>query len=142
MSTLLLRFYILIYVCVSPLSLLPTHPASSPPSQGVDNSRRLTGDHETAHIDQFFWGVAHRGASIRIPRGVAQGTEHPQSSTTPLLVTPRGSWRLCITTDIFAELAPCISYIQYESKKVNGLLTVLQRKYCTLRNRSVPFPYL
>ncbi|CAI8028781.1 Glutamine synthetase [Geodia barretti] len=43
------------------------------PSGGVDNSRRLTGLHETAHIDQFFWGVAHRGASIRIPRGVAQG---------------------------------------------------------------------
>ena len=44
--------------------------------QGVDNGRRLTGLHETAHIDEFFWGVAHRGASIRIPRGVAEGTEY------------------------------------------------------------------
>ena len=41
----------------------------------MDNSRRLTGLHETAHIDEFFWGVAHRGASIRIPRGVAEGRE-------------------------------------------------------------------
>lgn len=41
--------------------------------QGVDNKRRLTGLHETAPIDQFFWGVAHRGASVRIPRGVSQG---------------------------------------------------------------------
>ena len=54
-------------------SLLFSSLPSSYPTQGVDNSRRLIGLHETAHIDQFFWGVAHRGASIRIPRGVAQG---------------------------------------------------------------------
>ena len=57
----------------SPIFLSPPSLPSSSPTQGVDNSRRLTGLHETAHIDQFFWGVAHRGASIRIPRGVAQG---------------------------------------------------------------------
>ena len=55
------------------LSPPPSPLPSSSPTKGVDNSRRLTGLHETAHIDQFFWGVAHRGASIRIPRGVAQG---------------------------------------------------------------------
>ncbi|MDP1574389.1 MAG: glutamine synthetase beta-grasp domain-containing protein [Coxiellaceae bacterium] len=32
---------------------------------------RLTGRHETARYDQFSAGVGHRGASIRIPRGVA-----------------------------------------------------------------------
>jgi len=35
---------------------------------GVGNERRLTGAHETAPITKFSYGVAHRGASIRIPR--------------------------------------------------------------------------
>jgi len=35
---------------------------------GEDNKRRLTGAHETAAIDQFSYGVANRGCSIRIPR--------------------------------------------------------------------------
>ena len=33
---------------------------------------RLTGEHETCSIDTFRSGVAHRGASIRIPQSVAQ----------------------------------------------------------------------
>lgn len=37
---------------------------------GVGNDRRLTGAHETAPIDKFSYGVAHRGASVRIPRQV------------------------------------------------------------------------
>ena len=35
---------------------------------GQGNERRLTGRHETASIDVFTYGVADRGASIRIPR--------------------------------------------------------------------------
>lgn len=35
---------------------------------GVGNDRRLTGAHETAHIGKFSYGVANRGASVRIPR--------------------------------------------------------------------------
>jgi glutamine synthetase len=35
---------------------------------GTGNERRLTGAHETAPIDKFSYGVAHRGASVRIPR--------------------------------------------------------------------------
>jgi glutamine synthetase len=34
---------------------------------GPDNHMRLTGKHETASIDTFSWGVADRGASIRVP---------------------------------------------------------------------------
>lgn len=34
---------------------------------GKDNAKRLTGQHETQSIDTFSWGVADRGASIRIP---------------------------------------------------------------------------
>jgi glutamine synthetase len=38
---------------------------------GEDNEKRLTGRHETGAIDQFTYGVADRGSSIRIPREVA-----------------------------------------------------------------------
>ena len=34
---------------------------------GPDNDKRLTGKHETASIHTFSYGVADRGASIRIP---------------------------------------------------------------------------
>jgi glutamine synthetase len=41
---------------------------------GPDNHLRLTGLHETAAIDEFTYGVANRGASIRIPHSfVANG---------------------------------------------------------------------
>lgn len=36
-------------------------------SYGENNDKRLTGDHETQHIDTFSWGVGDRGASIRVP---------------------------------------------------------------------------
>jgi hypothetical protein len=36
---------------------------------GPDNHLRLTGLHETQAIDTFSWGVADRGASIRVPHG-------------------------------------------------------------------------
>jgi glutamine synthetase len=35
---------------------------------GEDNTLRLTGRHETGSIDTFTYGVANRGASVRIPR--------------------------------------------------------------------------
>jgi glutamine synthetase len=41
------------------------------PHGGKDNERRLTGLHETSSIHDFNAGVANRGASIRIPRGVS-----------------------------------------------------------------------
>ncbi|KAK6627150.1 hypothetical protein RUM44_009627 [Polyplax serrata] len=41
------------------------------PKQGKDNERRLTGKFETSSIHDFSAGVANRGASVRIPRGVA-----------------------------------------------------------------------
>lgn len=41
------------------------------PKGGEDNMRRLVGRLETSSIDKFSWGVADRGSSVRIPRGVA-----------------------------------------------------------------------
>ena len=34
---------------------------------GSDNHLRLTGLHETQHIDEFTWGDSDRGASVRVP---------------------------------------------------------------------------
>ncbi|MEM1082777.1 MAG: glutamine synthetase beta-grasp domain-containing protein [Verrucomicrobiota bacterium] len=39
---------------------------------GPDNHMRLTGLHETQSIDQFSWGIADRGASIRVPHSFAK----------------------------------------------------------------------
>lgn len=39
---------------------------------GHDNDKRLTGKHETQHIGTYSYGVSDRGASIRIPLGVAK----------------------------------------------------------------------
>uniref|UniRef100_A0A0K8TNN1 Glutamine synthetase n=1 Tax=Tabanus bromius TaxID=304241 RepID=A0A0K8TNN1_TABBR len=41
------------------------------PHEGRDNVRRLVGKLETSSIEEFSWGVANRGVSVRIPRGVA-----------------------------------------------------------------------
>ncbi len=38
---------------------------------GPDNDQRLTGLHETQSIDKFSWGIADRGASIRVPHSFA-----------------------------------------------------------------------
>eukprot|EP01002_Notosolenus_urceolatus_P000023 NODE_1006_length_1622_cov_3743.706929_g831_i0.p2 GENE.NODE_1006_length_1622_cov_3743.706929_g831_i0~~NODE_1006_length_1622_cov_3743.706929_g831_i0.p2 ORF type:complete len:385 (+),score=114.86 NODE_1006_length_1622_cov_3743.706929_g831_i0:135-1157(+) len=35
---------------------------------GEGNEKRLTGKHETASMDKFSWGVANRGASVRVGR--------------------------------------------------------------------------
>jgi glutamine synthetase len=39
---------------------------------GEGNERRLTGKHETQSIEKFSWGVANRGASIRVGNETAQ----------------------------------------------------------------------
>lgn len=39
---------------------------------GEGNDQRLTGQHETAPITEFRWGVADRGASCRVGSGVAK----------------------------------------------------------------------
>ena len=39
---------------------------------GSGNHERLTGKHETQHIETFSYGVSDRGASIRIPIGTVR----------------------------------------------------------------------
>ena len=40
---------------------------------GPDNDKRLTGKHETAPWNKFSYGVADRGASIRVPHCFVKG---------------------------------------------------------------------
>lgn len=60
---------------------------------GEGNERRLTGEHETADMATFSGGVANRGASIRIPRQVAEDgygymeDRRPSASCDPYRVT-------------------------------------------------------
>merc|ERR1711988_968006 len=63
------------------------------PNEGKDNERRLTGLHETSSIHDFSAGVANRGCSIHIPRGVAEDRKgyledrRPSSNCDPYQVT-------------------------------------------------------
>ena len=62
---------------------------------GTGNERRMTGLHETSSMDKFTYGVANRGASVRIPR-VAESEgkgyfedRRPSSNMDPYVVTSR-----------------------------------------------------
>jgi len=69
------------------------HIALYDPKEGRDNMRRLTGLHETSDIKTFSSGVANRGASIRITRGVFEAGKgyledrRPSSNCDPYCVT-------------------------------------------------------
>ena len=60
---------------------------------GEGNRERLTGAHETGNIDKFSWGVADRGASVRIPRQCAKDGKgyfedrRPASNADPYQIT-------------------------------------------------------
>lgn len=60
---------------------------------GEGNERRLTGKHETGKIDEFSWGIANRGASIRVPRQTGDDgygyleDRRPASNVDPYVVT-------------------------------------------------------
>merc|ERR1712100_678934 len=62
---------------------------------GEGNDRRLTGAHETAPITKFSYGVANRGASIRIPREAERDGKgyfedrRPASNMDPYVVTAK-----------------------------------------------------
>ena len=63
---------------------------------GSDNDKRLTGDHETADIATFSYGVSDRGASIRIPVSTVKNNwkgyvedRRPASNGDPYKITKR-----------------------------------------------------
>ena len=60
---------------------------------GTDNHLRMTGKHETASYDKFTFGVANRGASVRIPTETKKNGKgyfedrRPASNMDPYIVT-------------------------------------------------------
>ena len=61
---------------------------------GVGNELRMTGKHETAAYDTFTYGVANRGASVRIPnqtekeqKGYLEDRRPSSNMDDPYLVT-------------------------------------------------------
>ena len=63
---------------------------------GSENEERLTGLHETQHIQEFSYGVSDRGASIRIPISVVQNDwkgyledRRPSANGDPYKITKR-----------------------------------------------------
>lgn len=69
---------------------------------GEGNERRLTGKHETASMDKFSYGVADRGASIRIPRTTEADKKgyledrRPASNIDPYIVTAKIVQTTCL----------------------------------------------
>jgi glutamine synthetase len=63
---------------------------------GPENHLRLTGLHETQSIDKFSYGIADRGASVRVPHSFANNgykgyleDRRPNSAADPYLVAGR-----------------------------------------------------
>jgi glutamine synthetase len=63
---------------------------------GPDNHLRLTGLHETQSIDKFNWGVANRGASVRVPHSFVNNSfkgyvedRRPNSQADPYKILAR-----------------------------------------------------
>jgi glutamine synthetase len=64
---------------------------------GPDNHLRLTGLHETQSIDKFNYGVANRGASVRIPHSFVADNKYrgyledrrPNSQADPYKIVAR-----------------------------------------------------
>lgn len=91
-----------IIAAIEKMSLLHgEHIEEYDPMQGKDNARRLTGLHETASINVFNYGVANRGASIRIPRQCEKDgygyfeDRRPASNCDPYAVTARIVKSIC-----------------------------------------------
>merc|ERR1711972_116551 len=70
-------------------------PAEHIAEYGEGNEKRLTGAHETCSIKDFKYGVADRGASIRIPRDAEKAGKgymedrRPAANCDPYRVTAR-----------------------------------------------------
>ena len=75
------------------------------PTTAYGIEERLTGQHETASYDEFFYGVSHRGASVRIPWQVAQDKKgyiedrRPNANMDPYVVTRLIVETVCGTAD-------------------------------------------
>ena len=83
---------------------------------GEGNELRLTGKHETASMEEFSFGVANRGASVRIGRDTEiEGKGYfedrrPSSNADPYVVT--GKLMETITSAIDAPEIPALDRVE------------------------------
>ena len=83
---------------------------------GEGNADRLTGKHETGSMDKFTWGVADRGASVRIPRQCAREGKgyfedrRPASNADPYQIT-----------GIIVETVRLCDWMMYFQKLIDSL---------------------
>lgn len=80
---------------------------------GSGNDKRLTGKHETQSINKFSWGVADRGASIRIPLSTKENgykgyleDRRPASNANPYLIVGTLTRIVSKATVVVEEKAP------------------------------------
>jgi len=91
--------------CVAAAEALATRHALHVANYGSGIEERLTGQHETASIHEFTYGVSHRGASVRIPWQVAQDKKgyiedrRPNANMDPYVVTRLIVETVCGTAD-------------------------------------------
>merc|ERR1719231_1685682 len=69
---------------------------------GEGNDRRMTGEHETSDIKSFSWGVANRGASVRVGNQTFKDNcgyledRRPASNMDPYVVTSKIADTVCV----------------------------------------------
>jgi glutamine synthetase len=91
--------------CVAAAEALAPRHALHIANYGYGIEERLTGQHETASYDKFFYGVSHRGASVRIPWQVAIDKKgyiedrRPNANMDPYVVTRLIVETVCGTAD-------------------------------------------
>lgn len=72
---------------------------------GIGNEKRLTGGYETAPWDCFSWGVADRGASVRVPRDTVRNgngyleDRRPASNADPYVLTAKLVETTCLAME-------------------------------------------
>jgi glutamine synthetase len=103
------------------------HIAYYDPSGGKDNERRLTGAHETASINKFSYGVAHRGSSVRIPRQTQVDgygyfeDRRPSSNCDPYSVTDAIVRTCCLGVKKLSK-----SYVPTDAENIRKLVSELK----------------
>ncbi|KAK7255243.1 hypothetical protein RIF29_28649 [Crotalaria pallida] len=93
---------------------------------GEGNERRLTGKHETADINNFSWGVANRGASVRVGRDTEK---EGKVAEVDRILRPKGTLIVRDTIEAISALEGLVKSMHWEvcmssSKDNEGLFSV------------------
>uniref|UniRef100_A0A914Z117 Glutamine synthetase n=1 Tax=Panagrolaimus superbus TaxID=310955 RepID=A0A914Z117_9BILA len=104
------------------------HIAYYDPTGGKDNERRLTGQHETASISEFSYGVASRCSSIRIPRQTEVDgfgyfeDRRPSSNCDPYCVTEAIMRTACLDVKKLSR-----TYTPQDAEKLRKMISEMEK---------------